>query len=133
LSGDTSVSKSSMPTTCAERANSMHVTLEDGSWRSNTLSNSQRTEDLYKWHHNLPQSKSEGMCSYSVSTTTKFSLNKILGVAEITLAGFHIFQHGTKGAVYHDCTTAPFQVYQKISDNRHESSRDSCMNGRASF
>jgi hypothetical protein len=57
----------------------------------------------------------------------KFSLNKILVVTEFILAGFHIFQHGIKGAVHHDCTTAPFHSYQKISVKRHESSRDSCM------
>ena len=56
----------------------------------------------------------------------KVSLNKFLGVTEFTLAGFHIFQHGIKGAVHHDCTTVPFHRYQKIADNRHESSRDSC-------
>ena len=31
LLGETSVSKSNMPTACAERANSMHITPEDGS------------------------------------------------------------------------------------------------------
>jgi len=57
----------------------------------------------------------------------KILLNKFLGVTEFTLAGFHIFQHGIKGAVHYDCTTAPFHSYQKIADNRHVSSRDSCM------
>ena len=66
-----------MPTTCAERAFSTHITLEDDCWRSNTISNSQRTQVLYKWHHNFPQSRSEGRCSYSVSTTTKIFIKQV--------------------------------------------------------
>jgi hypothetical protein len=68
-----------MPTTCAERANSPHITLEDGSWRSDTISNSQRTQDLYKRHHNFLQSRAEGSCSYSVSNTTKIFIKQFFG------------------------------------------------------
>jgi len=110
LLGETSVSKSNMPTTCAERANSTHITLEDGSWRSDTISNSQRTQDLYKWHHNQDLRADAHIQSQQ---RQKFSLNKILSVTEFTLAGFHIFQHGIKGAVHHDCTTAPFHSYRR--------------------
>jgi hypothetical protein len=60
--GETSVSNSNMPTPCAERANPTHIAMEVGRSRSDSISTAQRTQDLFKWHHNLPQSRSEGRC-----------------------------------------------------------------------
>lgn len=76
---ETSVSRSNMPTACAERANSTHITLVDWNWRNDTVSNSQRTQELYKWHHNFPQSRAEGRCSYCVSTKTKSFIKQVFG------------------------------------------------------
>ena len=58
----------------------------------------------------------------------KFSLSKFLGMTEYTLTGFRIFQHRLKWAVlHHDFTTAPFHSYHNIPDDRHKSSRGSCI------
>ena len=121
LLGETSVSKSNMPTTCAESANSTHITLEDGSWCSDTISNSQRTQDLYKWHHNFPQSISVGRCSHSVSTTTKIVITQDSGRDRIYTGWFSYLpardKRGSPSWLYHSTLSQlPEDIRQKTRE-----------------
>ena len=128
LFGETSISDSNMPTTCAERANPTHTAMEMGALAV-TPSALHREHRIYSNGIITFYNQDLGADANIPSRQwQKFSLSRFLGMTEYTLTGFRIFQHRLKGAVlHHDFTTAPFHSYHNIPDDRHKRSRGSCI------